>query len=405
MSLSDKKVQEFKDLMKEKYDKELSDQEAREQAEDVLGLFRLIGDISMQRQKWKEKLKDNPEGFPVEGERTCRICKTSMNESNSWYSKYGLSCVSCYKAVESGDVPSDIFEDEDSFLSKRQIRNRFDASTQTINKFVREGKLKERVIEKPEGRADFRLFLLKENPILQHLVNSELLQNRIEKFLGYGNLESDIWFVGIEEGFNGTMENLMTRLKATQNGSMFDIRRSMRDVEDHMKWFQDSANIQPTWGKIIRILLNVNEEEDIDKEQIREYQINELGDIRADHALLELLPLPSSSTDDKDWIYNQFDLDYLQTREAYEDKVLPYRIKLFQNIINEYKPKVVIFYSKRFFNKGVWGEIANCKFEETEINNLFKSSKNGVNFFSINHPGYSSNLKMKKIGKFIKSLK
>jgi len=34
------------------------------------------------------------------------------------------------------------------------------------------------------------------------MISKELIEKRINKFRGYGNLNSDIWFIGMEEGFN-----------------------------------------------------------------------------------------------------------------------------------------------------------------------------------------------------------
>ena len=51
--LSDKSVQEFKRIFKEEYGKELTDSEARDSAESLIGFFQLLIKVD-QRNKQKE---------------------------------------------------------------------------------------------------------------------------------------------------------------------------------------------------------------------------------------------------------------------------------------------------------------------------------------------------------------
>ncbi len=57
--------------------------------------------------------------------------------------------------------------------------------------------------------------------------------------------------------------------------------------------------IQPTWNKLIRIVLSAKEKENINLENVRKYQINELGRKDKETCLLELFPLPSQSLNDR----------------------------------------------------------------------------------------------------------
>ena len=38
------------------------------------------------------------------------------------------------------------------------------------------------------------------------MITKEIIEDRIENFLGYGNLDSEIWFIGMEEGFGDKKE-------------------------------------------------------------------------------------------------------------------------------------------------------------------------------------------------------
>ena len=94
------------------------------------------------------------------------------------------------------------------------------------------------------------------------------------------------------------------------------------------------------------------------------------------------MSLPSHSIKNKDWIYENFGIDYLKTREAYLQKVMPLRIRLFQKLIRENNPKIVVFYSFKYLEK--WKEIIGC--ELSKKNNFYHCKKDETNFFVIPHP-------------------
>ncbi len=145
----------------------------------------------------------------------------------------------------------------------------------------------------------------------------ELLENRINEFWGYGNLKSDIWFVGMEEGFKGGSE-LETQLNKTNEKSVIDIK-DMENVEAHMQWFNVKPKLQRTWSKLIIILLMISNQSNPDNESIRSFQKDGLGSKNGNHCLLDLMPLSSKST--TNWMYSDCGLDYLESRKSYLKKV------------------------------------------------------------------------------------
>ena len=114
------------------------------------------------------------------------------------------------------------------------------------------------------------------------------VETRIKKFLGHGNLKSNLWFIGMEEGHSGTLNDVRKKFIRTHGKTVFDPRPSGH-------WFGKKARIQPTWGKLIRILLATKHPKKIamNKECVREFQIKYFGKNRANHAALELMPLPT----------------------------------------------------------------------------------------------------------------
>ena len=190
---------------------------------------------------------------------------------------------------------------------------------------------------------------------MKTMLTIDLIENRINHFWGYGNLQSDIWFVGMEEGFHGSLEDLNNRFQKTKNKNVIDIKDDMIGVKDHIKWFNNNSNLQKTWHKLIFILLTLRSKENTAIDDLKHFQRNEFARLNSDHCSLEFMPLPSKSVNPRDWMYKQFGVDYLKNRKEYTKKIMPLRISLFKKIISQYKPKIIIFYSLSYLDK--WKEI------------------------------------------------
>ena len=57
------------------------------------------------------------------------------------------------------------------------------------------------------------------------MLDNDLIDEFINKFYGYGNLNSDLWFVGMEEGGGNSFEEINTRLNIWSD-------RGKKTVED-----------------------------------------------------------------------------------------------------------------------------------------------------------------------------
>ena len=189
-----------------------------------------------------------------------------------------------------------------------------------------------------------------------------LIRERIRNFWGYGNLNSDVWFVGMEEGYNETNEILFERFKATAHAAVFDIYEDLKVDPGHVYWFEESAPTQPTYRPLIYIhrFLQTGVEPTI--EEIREYQIRKFGRKTADHAVLELMPLPSKSIKESDWLYADSGVYGLSTRKEYLATYKSTRVRELHALIQEHKPKLVLFYSRGYLPD--WQQIAEVPFEE-----------------------------------------
>ncbi len=168
MSISDERVQEFKKIFKEENGKEMSDEEAREAGENLVGFFEILWKMAQREAQLERQLKKEPKGFPVEGDFSCLICGQSVNEINGWYHWGGPRCLLCHKAVVEGIVPKYLLHPNgrDSYYHTWQLKSDFSMHSQTARKLVRLGELKARIILTESGKPYEYIFLKKENPQL-----------------------------------------------------------------------------------------------------------------------------------------------------------------------------------------------------------------------------------------------
>ena len=231
-------------------------------------------------------------------------------------------------------------------------------------------------------------------------ISKELIEDRINNFWGYGNLNSKYWFIAMEEGTGGNIKELTQRFIKTKGKSVLDCNKDMLDIPEHIKYYSGiTPPLQSTTSKLIRVLLNILNDDKVDTEKIRNFQRDKFGRLDSNHCSLEFMPLPVPNTDS--WIYKCVDIDYLSDRQSYNYKIMPKRIKLFHELISNYKPSAVIFSGLTYYDK--WEQISNTSF--TQIGNKISYSKsNNINFFIIPHPGsYLKNSDWDEFGKIIKN--
>lgn len=78
-----------------------------------------------------------------------------------------------------------------------------------------------------------------------------LIKNRIKNFWGYGNLDGNVWFIGMEEGCDRENPKLFCRFEETSGGEVFDIVDDMKGDEQHQNWFKEGAPTQSTDRKSV----------------------------------------------------------------------------------------------------------------------------------------------------------
>jgi hypothetical protein len=262
------------------------------------------------------------------------------------------------------------------------------------------------------------------------LLDPIALENFIQSFVGYGNLESDVWFIGMEEGGGVTENEVRARLEVWVNrgqAQIEDVREfhvACRQVQNNQhiaaplevaltNWldlcFVDAAELQFTWERIIRFV-RANQQLNLHPEEMRQYQINQLAGTAGNLAILELFPLPSPGS--RKWNYGPVgtqkdsakafpsgvwtDLPYLQLRRSYQREVYGARRDLLQHLIDVHEPQAVVFYGESFRKK--WCEIAGL---EITRNDYGLHGAGATRYMVLPHPnahGISTNAVFQQAG-------
>jgi hypothetical protein len=166
MSISDDKVQEFKEIFKKEHGKDMTDEEAREAGNNLVGLFEILWEMSQKDAARKRRLKKEPKGFPVESQHTCIVCYRMIDPTTGWYDHNNQKCLSCQKAIDEGLLPSFVCHHRSSFFLTWELTSKFNIKAPTVRKLVRQGKLVARVIQNDQYGVQEYVFLKKENPSL-----------------------------------------------------------------------------------------------------------------------------------------------------------------------------------------------------------------------------------------------
>ncbi len=231
----------------------------------------------------------------------------------------------------------------------------------------------------------------------------EGLNRYLSDFLGYGSETPNYIFVGMEEGGGESLDNISTRLKVWPKygqKALVPLREFSIDL-GFSDFFKEKPKSQPTWRALIKILLSLKGE-DLSLNTIKEFQKIKLGSENSDHAIIELMPLPSPST--KDWPYeNLADYPILRTRELYFNKLLEERISLLKKFILTSKPKVVVFYGYTY--REHWEKVCDLDLREIQPNDFLYGTDSKIHYLVTKHPAsFIKKDYFEGIGLFLESL-
>lgn len=172
----------------------------------------------------------------------------------------------------------------------------------------------------------------------QALADAEL--EHLLDFVGYGSLESDVWFLGMEEAGGGEA-NIRTRLKFQTVEDNANAHKLLGISKLH--W--GKRVIQRTWRGMCYIMLRLENKEP-SRENIRNYQAEQLGRIQGNTLLTELMPIPKPKV--SRWGYENL-IPQFSSRDEYYQQIKPRRVDYLRQLIQEHCPPVVIGYGKAFW--------------------------------------------------------
>jgi hypothetical protein len=214
-------------------------------------------------------------------------------------------------------------------------------------------------------------------------IDSGLLLEYMQSFVGFGSFNADFWFVGMEQGGGETLEELSRRVSVwDQLGrpNLTDLRSYHEAIGD-FRWYGVAPRIQPTWNKVIRLVLAARRSE-VSAPLIRSYQVDSFARSNGETLITELLLLPSRSVGD--WIYSQLaGIPMLGSRDAYSAEMTPYRIQMLRQHIECHAPAVVVFLGKSYTS--YWEAIAGTSLQET-MARVSLGHRAGTTYVVTRHP-------------------
>lgn len=173
----------------------LSEEEGREFQEMKWGMERMAKFSEEWEEKQKalaKKLEENPKGFHLEGAGyRCSICGDSTPEGDNWYDKWGIKCLICQWSIDHKEIPASISKNEDSWYCKYDFEKYFNVKYPTLNKWVKEGMLKPRIVSRYGAGVHTQVFLIKDNK--KFLPPKKLLESKRGKLVGQGKKESQMY--------------------------------------------------------------------------------------------------------------------------------------------------------------------------------------------------------------------
>ncbi len=152
---------ELKDILEKHAGREVTESELNESEFWLKQYAEVMYDIGLTEWKRKEKLKEFPKGFHLEGQGyTCAICRNSVSDQETWYDEHGVKCMVCQKAINDKIIPASVASDEDSWYSILDFEHSFFINRYGVRRLVKEGLLKPRIIPNASGRPHCQVFLI-----------------------------------------------------------------------------------------------------------------------------------------------------------------------------------------------------------------------------------------------------
>lgn len=176
---------------------------------------------------------------------------------------------------------------------------------------------------------------------------NELIDKCLYNWLGYGNLNGDIWFIGTEEGGAEIWRDLatLTLEESLQKRSKFPLTCNFSTVWEDVYGVQlNKFSKITTWHFMSAFLLAIANK-NVNSESVKEllYVKKELGSIQSNNFMCELFPLPKKSKNEMDFPYKS---RWINSNE-YKAEVIDNRFSMIVEAITKSSgAKLIIVYDK-----------------------------------------------------------
>lgn len=184
MTISDKQIQNIKDILEKSHGREFTWQEATQAVRDIQTLARITLTVATEELRREKLLKESPKGFHLDCIGPCEICGTHVSGKNSWFDKYGLKCMICQKAIDDKIIPGSVAKNKEIWYSTGDLASYFNIKGADLTKYVKQSFLKSRIIQNERKRVHIQLFLMKDNKDV--LPPKKLLESRTVKIIRNG---------------------------------------------------------------------------------------------------------------------------------------------------------------------------------------------------------------------------
>jgi hypothetical protein len=223
MELSEKRIQEMKDLLEKEKGKEFTWEEASEAAYGLARFADLMFDCWQEDCRRKKKLEENPKGYVLDGVGyTCFICGSGTQAGKNWYDKHGIKCSICQAAIDKKEIPASLAKNKESWYSKYDLEHSFNLKAPVLRKWIKEGIIKARTVTHDGKGTHVQLFLIKDNKGFlppKKMVESQMVKETKD---GQDWYHSEPWyrFVDPHEHLKGY--KIMDHLRVTKSEGIKD---------------------------------------------------------------------------------------------------------------------------------------------------------------------------------------
>jgi hypothetical protein len=178
-------------------------------------------------------------------------------------------------------------------------------------------------------------------------MDKQLVKSCLYNWLGYGNINSQIWFIGMEEGGAEIWRHKTVTLEESLRlRSNFLLAMDFRFVWEELYLIPLNAfKGASVWSYMAAFLLSLNKiEPSTQKIKNFIFKDKKLGSTKSNHFMCEFLPLPRQTNNSiKEY------QDIWPTNQAYLQEIMPKRFELIKaNIINNSNIKLLVSYDRKF---------------------------------------------------------